>query len=319
MKRSYVLQTGWIVFALLVFLPILGLAQTAKSDFSERAPFAQQTREPVASNHVQGQKALFDVLLQFDQAQQNGEYGVVTDGQYIYTARWNSNEFYRYDLSGNYVSSFTIPGVSELRDLTFDGQYAYGVNNGTAIFQMDLALASLVGTITTGLTSLRGIAYDSVNDGFWLSSGWSPANFIMVNRSGTSTLSVSNASSLLDVAGIAWENVSDGNPYLWLLRQDSGGTQALLQQVDLATGLATGVSYNISTGLGLTEPSGGLDITNLVDPTKWAFLGSSQNEAVWAIELDDADPLPPVAVPLTSWSLLVFVVLAGGLLFFRLR
>ena len=61
------------------------------------------------------------------------EAGGETDGNFIYTAGWNTSDFYKYDLDGNLLETFTIAGVSSIRDMAYDGQYFYGGAAATTI------------------------------------------------------------------------------------------------------------------------------------------------------------------------------------------
>ncbi|TVR39116.1 MAG: hypothetical protein EA394_09920, partial [Bacteroidia bacterium] len=241
-------------------------------------------------------KAIFDLLFQFDVGVGGGEYSVATDGEYIYTAAWNSANFYKYEMDGTYISSFTIPGASNVRDLTFDGQYFYGSPNSANIFKMDFNTQTLVETITaSGL--IRGIAYDPINDGFWVTSSWdSPLR--LINRSGNVVETLTTVAG--SFSGLAWEDVSDGTPYLWGYTQPAGTSFNVLVQIDLTTG-ATVQTFDIANSVTFPVPadaiSGGLVITDLVTPGKWAFLGNVQNQVIWALELADSAPLAAPGAP----------------------
>ncbi len=148
-----------------------------------------------------------------------GQYGVATDGQYIYTSDWRSEpdsgySFSKYNLYGQFIEGFNIPGVSEIRDLTYDGTYFYGGANGSELYQIDMANKTLVSTINTSVSAIRHCSYDPVNDGFWV-GGWSDLQ--LVNRAGQ-TMSVENG-SFESIAGSVYDPYSEGGPYLWLFCQ----------------------------------------------------------------------------------------------------
>jgi hypothetical protein len=225
-------------------------------------------------------REIFDVLGSFPHADAGGEYGVATDGNFIYTARWNAGDFYRYNMDGTFVGSFTIPGAGNLRDITYDGTYFYASNNSSTIYQMDFVNQTLVSSFSTSVATIRAIAYDAVNDGFWVSNGWNPP-LTLVSRTGATLQTVSAAAS--SFSGLGWENVSPGGPFLWGLTQPASNN--ILVKIDIATG-ATLETFDVgTTGLIGAGISGGMDITHLAVPGKWAFLGSAQNDVVWMLEL----------------------------------
>ena len=183
---------------------------------------------------------MWDLLLSFDlfvASGANGNAGAEFDGTYFYTTRWASNLIHKYDMTGTLVEEFSIPGVSGLRDLAFDGTYFYGGAASTTIYQMDFVTKTLIGTIpvtASGFTGVRNIAYDSDNDQI--------------------------ATGLTGQYGSAYDNVTPGGPYLWVYDQGLGsGTPQLVYQFDIASGLATGVSYDTALDFGAAAPiAGGL-------------------------------------------------------------
>lgn len=130
------------------------------------------------------------------------QHAVVFDGENIYTAAWGKSStvlsmFYKYDLEGNYIEEFDVPGVNNsdnyMRDMTYDGQYVYGcdAHSGT-IWCYDLPNKTLVTSncISTNLTDLGTCTYDPDHDAFWVgerATGSSPSLHLdlkLVNRNG---------------------------------------------------------------------------------------------------------------------------------------
>ncbi|MCD4745290.1 MAG: hypothetical protein K8R58_03230, partial [Bacteroidales bacterium] len=81
---------------------------------------------PNPNNEPIPSEALFDFLFEYAVGVAGGEAGIETDGSNIYTAKWNGGDFYRYQMDGTYLGSFTIAGASNIRDLAYDGTYFYG-------------------------------------------------------------------------------------------------------------------------------------------------------------------------------------------------
>jgi hypothetical protein len=230
----------------------------AQTSSTETSPYIGT----VSPSH--GINSMWDVELSFDVTAASGgagNAGAEFDGTYFYTTRWASNLIHKYDMAGNLVEAFSIPGVSGLRDLAFDGTYMYGGAASTTIYQMDFTTKTLVGTISSPV-SVRFIAYDEVNDAFWCGN-WAD-NPTLVSRSGANLGSF--VTGLAGQYGAAYDNVSDSGPFLWIFDQGAGaGTPQIIYQFDIATGTATGVTHDVMTDVGAGNTSaiaGGLFTTS---------------------------------------------------------
>jgi len=101
---------------------------------------------------------------------------IATDGVNFYTG-YQSN-FYRYNMDGSNPVNFTIPGITNVGGIAYDGEYFYTVNHAFNINKLDLAnetFISSVGVVYPGFPTymgLRGIAFDpnldDGNGGFWI-------------------------------------------------------------------------------------------------------------------------------------------------------
>ncbi|UCF63456.1 MAG: hypothetical protein JSW33_12960, partial [bacterium] len=231
-----------------------------------------------------------------------GNAGSEFDGTYYYTTRWGSNLLHKMDLTGALVEEFSIPGVSGLRDLAFDGTYMYGGAAANTIYQMDFVSKTLIGTITSPV-AVRHIAYDETNDAFWVGN-WN-TNIVLVSRTGQTLASIPAAThGFLGMYGSAYDSYTSGGPYLMVFDQGSGaGFPQLVHQVDLNTLTPTGVSYDVTsdftTNAGI---AGGLWIGEGVVPGFASIGGVLQGtpDVLFAYELAAAaapdDPLPPTNV-----------------------
>jgi hypothetical protein len=172
-----------------------------------RSAAADNDPNPV-SGEDNGVRAPWDLMATF-QAPEAAHYGVVTDGNYIYTSNWGyasaAHNFYKYDMQGNMIEGFEIPGCGTLRGMTFDGQYVYGVANSSTVYCVDLNNHTLVSTFTSAYGAQRGIAYDSERDGFWVIGNWS-GNLALINRSGAIVTTGPTPSSVSDLAYYKDEN-----------------------------------------------------------------------------------------------------------------
>jgi hypothetical protein len=205
---------------------------------------------------------IWDVQFYYDAGTPSGSLylaGAEFDGTNFYCPEWNSANIHYFDAAGNYLGVFTIPGVSSVRDLAYDGTYFYGGSASTTIYEMDLEAQTLISTIST-TASVRSIAYDEDNDAFWVNNFGDGLS--LVDRTGAVIDTMANPESMY---GSAWDDISqisgyDG-PFLWITTGTSTGSDLILKVVDLATKtLIPGISHNVAQELG-TGISGGLFLT----------------------------------------------------------
>nr|NQU92400.1 hypothetical protein [Bacteroidota bacterium] len=124
----------------------------------------------------------YDLQFEFACGDASGEAGAETDGNFIYTTKWNgTGQFFKYQLDGTFLGEFTITGAAAVRDLAYDGTYMYGAAANTSLFQMDFDNQLLVSTMSAAVAT-RAIAYDEGEDGFW-ANNWS-TNPTLYDRSG---------------------------------------------------------------------------------------------------------------------------------------
>ena len=69
-------------------------------------------------------KELFDLQFQYPCAIGGGEAGIESDGNFLYTTKWNGPGIYKYGLDGTYIGILNVG--SGIRDLAYDGNYFYG-------------------------------------------------------------------------------------------------------------------------------------------------------------------------------------------------
>ena len=170
------------IFSLLVLLAaaVSGTwAQDKNSDCADNCPVAdkavQASRVATAGPRKAAAAEFGELELSFN-CTSAYQYGVASDGEYIYVSSWSGNSssmFYKYDLDGNFIEEFNISDCGNCRDMTYDGTYFYGVANGSTIYQIDFENKTVVGTINIEGMSMRCITYDEKRDGFWVTGNWS--------------------------------------------------------------------------------------------------------------------------------------------------
>ncbi len=247
-------------------------------NYTENAPVQGAVIEPQS-------RILFDLQFYYPTQVNDGEYAIVCDDNYFYVSVWSAASFHKYDLSGNFLETFSVTGVSAgLRDLTYDGTYFYGAAAATTIYQMDFNTHTLIGTITAP-SSVRGIAYDENNDAFWVTSNWfSP--LYLVSRTGTTLQTLTTAAT--SMGGLAWDNLSGPEPTLWANTQ-TGTNLNTLVQIDLNDGhilQSFNVDATVVPGLPTSGYSaGGLCIAKNLIPGTASLVAMAQNYAFYGLEL----------------------------------
>jgi hypothetical protein len=211
------------------------------------------------------------------------EAGAESDGEYLYTAQWSGSNFYKYDLNGNLLSTFTITGCSNVRDLAYDGTYYYGSQGNTTVYIMDFTNKVLVGTITAP-TAVRAIAYNDDLDAFY-ANNWSTSIYLF-DRTGT-TLATFPVVTYANYYGFAYDNFSAGGPFLWGFCQEASGSKATIVQMHASTCIPTGITRNVQTDMSTTQTAGGLFIQEGLFKGKVTIGGVAQSCCLFGYELTD--------------------------------
>lgn len=233
-----------------------------------------------------GSDDVFDLQFEYPVAQGGGEAGIETDGNFIYTTKWNGGAIYKYDLEGNYIESFNIPGVSGLRDLAYDGTYFYGSAAIPVVWEMDFNTKELISSFTAP-TSVRAIAYNDDEDVFYANNF--STDVVKFDKAGNNLGSFEVGPSGGEYYGFAYDAVSLGGPYLWGYA-NTGESQNEIIQIQLPSGTETGFVLDIATKLSdpVYNAGGGLFTHPNLVFGKWTLGGLVQNEVIWGLELADA-------------------------------
>lgn len=225
-------------------------------------------------------KGFFDLLFEYPVAVGGGEAGIETDGLYLYTTKWNGDEFYKYSLDGTFVETFTINGVSSIRDLAWDGTYFYGGAASTTVFEMDFDNQTLISSFMAP-TDVRAIAYNDNEDVFY-ANNWG-SNITKFDMTGANLGSFPVGPVGDSYYGFAYDNIT-GDTYLWGYAQ-AGATQNEIVQISLPDGTETGLTFDIASVLNgpVSSIAGGLFISTEMAAGLFVMGGLVQNEWLWGI------------------------------------
>jgi len=271
------------------------IAQGAKGEVVEiSAPQGTGSNGTLANAGVakanRSNRNMWDLQFEFD-ATSGYQYGVASDGEYIYTSSWSSSStsmFYKYDMEGNFIEEFNISGCGQLRGMTYDGEYFYGVANSSTIYCVDLANHTLVGQTNSAYGAMRGITYDPVRDGFWVIGNWS-GNLTLVDRTGAIVTTGATPTSASDLAYYA---DPDGVEHVYCL---NNGTNDV-DDYNIATNTITSAVFNFNANPLVTGSTGGCFV-GAYDGKTCLFGDIQQSpQHIVIYELDGNAPVPPTPV-----------------------
>ena len=263
------------------------------------APIFELSPTVNINNATTPNRDMWDVLYTFETSCPSMP-GIETDGVNIYTASFMDDlgTFSRYEMDGTLLGDFTIPGISHIRDMAYDGTYFYGSPATMTIYIMDLANETLIGTIPVtcdGLSGVRHIAFDpdldGGNGGFWVGN-WFELGAITMSGAQIYA-SMTNPG---DIYGSAYDEWTAGGPYIWLFSQNGSG--AVLHQFDIAALATTGVTHDASDIPGFSAGVAGGLATFVNDDGVFIMLANLQQHPnlVGAYEIAIAsDPSAPGA------------------------
>jgi len=264
-----------------------------------------QSNSDIAPNINKNPKAiiftddLFDHQFDFPCGDGSGEAGIETNGDYIYTSKWNGSGFFCYEMDGTFLGGFNVAGTSSVRDMAYDGNYFYGAAANTSLFEMDFVGVSgtLISTLTAAVAT-RACAYDAEFDGFW-GNNWSDP-ITLYDRSGN-IIRQFDCGAYSSYYGFAMIYPTCAEPLLYGFAQEGGLSQVIIVQIDPETGDETGVTFDAigysSTGTGI---AGGLASYDTYAPGWWTILGLIQNETIFGVEGGVAGPAPCDDLKLTG-------------------
>ncbi|MBD3169356.1 MAG: T9SS type A sorting domain-containing protein [candidate division Zixibacteria bacterium] len=177
--------------------------------------------------------------------------GCEFDGEYYWVtgaADQITPKLYKLDTDLQLVDVYDQAGHSSgwgWRDMAFDGEYLYAsVNNN--VDQIDPATGEVTGVTIPGPEfPNRALAYDPETDHFWTANF---SSFIYeFDRDGNIYQTLNNT---LPIYGLAWDDLSDDGPWLWVHHHGASGQEMIVDQFDPRTGAFTGVSFSTASQAG---------------------------------------------------------------------
>jgi hypothetical protein len=208
---------------------------------------------------------------------------------------------------GELVATFPIGGVSSLgwRALATDGDHLYGTDTYTiAVWSLDQQ--QVTDQIFTGSNNGTALAHDRDNGHFY-QAGQTGA-ITVLDRDGEEVRLIATPYA---IAGLAWDDLSPGGPYLWAWidrGDDAGdGSRCRAIRLDPISGQPTGVAFTGQDQGALPDVPGAATITRDLAPGRLALLGVQESadggDGTAVVAYDLATNLPPAWLDLVGGTL----------------
>ncbi len=268
-------------FFLLMLASVLNISiLVAQSEYAPAGPTGPVPTPDISS------LAQWDLLFDYDATTDSGQgalAGVIHVDSFFWAANWNLDTVVVLDNAGNFVENFILPELFDedsgfIRAMTWDGTNIWAANNTGSIHQIDPATKTVINSVNTSSPdAIRFITYDASlnggNGGFWVGNFNTPIYSISTAGAILSTIPVTTH-TLGGMYGAAFDDISVGGPYLWVFHQAGDPSNSLISQIDLSTGMPTGVGRDVNQDLNTDGAlAGGLFLTNTWDDAQTLILG----------------------------------------------
>ncbi len=224
------------------------------------------------------------------------------DHQMFWLSQLFDDHIYLMNIQGEIVETAELAASHELFGVTYDGTYIYGVSENDHITIIDPVNHVTAGEIYFDdpyLDDAIAITYDSDNDAFWVGDQY--GNLTLFDRSGN-TLNEIGAYQCgsFNTAGIAYDNISEGGPYLWTFDWNYGyNSPQTLNQLHIASKSYTGISHDVlqdfANGNGATDSASDLFLTTELFPGKivlGGILWGAPLNYLFGYDIGDAGTMP---------------------------
>jgi len=211
---------------------------------------------------------------------------VATDGNFVYVGCYTNNTVRKLSMTGASLGTFTIPGITALRALSYDGTNFYGANATSEFWKLDMVNGAILETIPIAQgNTARSLAYDPIEDGFWIADYNNGNTLFLISKTGAKIRQIQPPDPFKSLYGTAVDHVTPGGPYLF-------GVTAIqsqkpnIYQINLNTGAVTDKSL-LEVG---DNSGGGMFFTNKVVTDTWTLMCLIQNASIkgWKIAEGEA-------------------------------
>ncbi|MDH3251807.1 MAG: hypothetical protein OEM41_03385, partial [Ignavibacteria bacterium] len=275
-----------IVFAVLTVITLSTLRENTGSHEQARFP---ESGVPLSPSFV------------FDLTGATGSLNhspVSFDGTSFLCAAENSDSLYRLNKAGQLTARFTIPGVTGITGLAYDGQHFWVARGSPELLQIDIDQ----GFIVRRLSSPVPVHHVSFNNdkGALFVGGTEGDIFLIDTLSGAVRDTILEAvHAITGISATAYDNRTAGGPYLWVSARNGISSAAALHLLRLPEGLPAGSPHDLMTDIGIpngaiTGAAGGLFFTTAFTfdrPTVGGVLQSFPANFLFGYTVGDPSPI----------------------------
>jgi subtilisin family serine protease/uncharacterized membrane protein len=249
----------------------------------------------VMAIEAEGEGSAFgEILTEFNLTEITGDDGILSaqylNGRFYVSGRNagpNVPQIYVLDREGNYISQFSLPGVTAgswgARDMTHDGYFLYAAWEG-GVVKFDIS-GNAHGSLPIPGEIIRpnSIAYDPTNDHFYV--GNFSSDLLEIDRSGNIIRRFAQPEEMSNMFGLAWDDATPGGPFLWVAEIYELPTRRIYQ-FDPVAGAFTGLTFRVNPGVGW---GGGLGFTTEWLPGQAVLAAVAQSSDDWLYMVNIAD------------------------------
>jgi hypothetical protein len=242
---------------------------------------------------------LGDILFEYDVETPTGYqcYGIDFDGDYFWitgTSDPDVPKLFKFDIEGNLIDTYDQPEHcwcgTAWQYMAFDGEYLYSISTDEYMEHYLDRINPVTGQWIGHYLHFydyfhKGLTYDSATDHFWTAKWLEGWKIFELDRNGTIVGDILYGIPYdIDLCGLAWDNVSEDGPWLWIYDKDN-----TIRQFNPRDGSLTGLTY---TGLSYGSALGGgacfIDDWNGTG----VFVGLSRTTPDTIFGMDVSTPLP---------------------------
>ncbi len=194
---------------------------------------------------------------------------VAFDGTMFLCADENSGTLYRLNKAGQLVNQLTIPGVTGITGLSYDGQHFWVAHNSPDLIRIDIDRQRIIRHLTSPVAAYH-LAFDTDKGALYV--GGISGDIVLIDTLVGAILTTLPAiiHTTTGISGTAYDNVTAGGPYLWVASRNGSTSAAVLQVLRLPEGFPAARAHDIMEDIGRPNgaqigAAGGLFVT--AEPT----------------------------------------------------
>jgi hypothetical protein len=187
---------------------------------------------------------------------------VAFDGTTFLCADENSGTVYRLNKAGQFINQLTIPGVTGITGLTYDGQHFWVAHNSPDLIRIDIDGRRVIRHLTSPVPA-HHLAFNADKGALFV--GGTSGDIMLIDTLVGAIFDTLPAGrhKITGISGTAYDNVTTGGPYLWVASRNGSTSAAGLHVLRLPDGFPAADPHDIMEDIGIpngaqTGAAGGL-------------------------------------------------------------